>query len=231
MKFAIASILAFAAASSTVVEAGTPITFKEIDHKEQHENVRRLQELESSQAARNGKVHGGRGSARALGSKRGKKGCSRDYRFREESNLFIAPTFCEGECLQDDGSDNPPFIEVCDPNEDDQKWTIEPYGDGKSIASTIKGDSGSCIASPEDCDLLDVEMAPCDDPRTQMVWIDTSFQSWYCWETSQAQILIDIDACDGGVPYWDDDAFYYNNVFFLDQCQVENLSNSVIVLP
>jgi hypothetical protein len=47
MKFAIASVLAFAAASSTVVEAGTPITFtaeagtpitfREIDHAEQHE--------------------------------------------------------------------------------------------------------------------------------------------------------------------------------------------------
>jgi hypothetical protein len=163
------------------------------------------------------------------------KGCSKDNPFREESDLFIALTICPGECVQDNGRNNSPTIEVCDPNEDDQKWIIKPYGDGKSIASTIKGSSGSCVASPENCESVDsrsndigVEMLPCDDPRTQMVWIDTSFQSWYCWITSQEQIVIDMDACGGNIPYWEDDAFYYNNVFSWISVKLRTYLQSVL---
>ena len=196
--------------------------------------VRSLEEkflAESTSAGSSNPMRGSQGSSprsrdageRALGPK--KKGDCADYRFREGKGIFIAPTICGGECLQAANGILPPFMAQCNVDNAFQKWDILPYAKGEKIGHNLKAASGLCVVAPVDCatdgDLL---MGSCDDPRAQLLWVDTSFNFYYCWQQNHDQPkTIDFeDACNGNKPEYEDDEFYYNNIYFLDECGVLN---------
>lgn len=110
-------------------------------------------------------------------------------------------------------------MEYCDVTEDRQKWEISRSKVGNLVGHQIKADSGRCLGVDSACNDGSVELLSCDDPETQWIWVGLSFNSYYCWLYDEANpSAIDFDACGGFEPYLNDDEFYYNNLYFFDEC-------------
>ena len=158
--------------------------------------------------------------------------CSRDISFRYGSGLALATVYCPGSCMSA-VFDGPSETHTCDTSDKRQSWTIQPVAGSPAVQ--IKSDYTHQCVGLTDCrpgfPTFDDETRPlvestaldCDDPDTEMIFINGFFMAWNCWKQGVADLYFDPSGeleCEQGM--FDDDGFGGGLLMFLDPCVLDS---------